>query len=106
MLRPGGRLMVSDMVLLKELPKAIRESIDAYVDCIAGAELKSRYPEAIMSVGFKDVSVVNESIVTMDYLASDPIGQVILEYMKTSGIQPREADGLVSSIKVKGIKPT
>lgn len=105
-LKPGGRLMVSDMVLLKELPKAVRESIDAYVGCIAGAELKSRYLDAIKSAGFKDVSVVNESIVTLDYLASDPIGQVILKHMKTSGIQPMEADGLVSSIKVRGIKPT
>jgi SAM-dependent methyltransferase len=105
-LRPGGRLMVSDMVLLKELPKSIRESIDAYVGCILGAELKSQYLEAIKSVGFKDVSVVNESKVTMDDLVSDPIGQAILEHMKSTGIQPREADRLVSSIKVRGIKPT
>jgi arsenite methyltransferase len=98
--------MVSDMVLLKELPKAIRESIDAYVGCILGAELKRRYLGAIMSVGFKDVSVVNESIVTMDDLVSDPIGQAILEHMKMSGIQPKEADGLRSSIQVRGIKPT
>ena len=50
--------------------------------------------------------MVNESIVTMDYLASDPIGQVILEHMKGTGIQPNEADRLISSIKVRGIKPT
>ncbi len=105
-LRPGGRLMVSDMVLLKELPKAVRESIEAYIGCISGAELKDRYLKAIRSAGFEDVSVVNESIVTLDYLASDPIGQAVLEHVKTSGIQPKEADGLVSSIKVRGIKPT
>jgi arsenite methyltransferase len=45
--------------LLKELPKTVRESNDAYVGCIAGAELKGRYLEAIKSAGFKDVSVVN-----------------------------------------------
>jgi len=105
-LRPGGRLMVSDMVLLKELPKAIRESIDAYVGCIAGAELKGRYLEAIKSAGFKSVSVIDESVVTLDYLASDPIGQVILKHMKGTCIQPNEADRLVASVKVRGIKPT
>jgi len=104
-LRPGGRLMVSDLVLLKDLPKAVRESIDAYIGCIARAELKSRYLEVIKSAGFKDVSVVNESVVTMDDLVSDPIGQAILEYMKMSGIQPKEVDGLVSSVKVRGVKP-
>lgn len=109
-LKPGGRLMVSDMVLLKELPKAIRESVEAYaeayVGCIAGAEQKRRYLEAIGSAGFEDVSVIDESIVTLDYLTSDPIGQALLEYMKRSGIQPKEGDGLVSHIDVKGIKPT
>jgi len=35
-LRPGGRLMVSDLVLIKELPKTIKKSVDAYVGCLAG----------------------------------------------------------------------
>src|SRR5450756_2074298 len=34
-LKPGGRLMVSDIVLLKELPAAIKESVSAYVGCLA-----------------------------------------------------------------------
>jgi len=105
-LREGGRLMVSDMVLLKELPKAVKESVEAYVGCISGAEMKDRYLEAIKSAGFEDVSVVSESIFNLDYFASDPIGQAVLEHVKTSGIQPKEADGLASSIKVRGIKPT
>jgi SAM-dependent methyltransferase len=104
-LKPGGRLMVSDMVLLKEPPKAVRESVEAYVGCIAGAELKNKYLEAIKSAGFRDVSVVNESIITLDYLANDPIGQAVLEHVKVSGIQPEEANGLASSIKVRAIKP-
>jgi SAM-dependent methyltransferase len=104
-LKPGGRLMVSDMVLLKEPPKAVRESVEAYVGCIAGAELKNKYLEAIKSAGFRDVSVVSESILTLDYLANDPIGQAVLEHVKVSGIQPEEANGLASSIKVRGVKP-
>lgn len=104
-LRPGGRLMVSDMVLLKELPKSIKESVEAYVGCISGAELKDRYLGAIRSAGFEDVSVVSESVITLDYLANDPIGQAVLEHVKMTGIQPDEASGLVASIKVRGIKP-
>ena len=40
-LKPGGRLMVSDIVLTKELPEAIKNSITAYVGCVSGAMLKS-----------------------------------------------------------------
>src|SRR5437867_5998856 len=39
-LRPGGRMVVSDLVLEKPLPPEIRDSIEAYVGCIAGASLK------------------------------------------------------------------
>mgnify|MGYP000491219801 CR=1 FL=1 len=39
-LRPGGRLLVSDIVLLKPLPEALRPSVAAYVGCMAGAVLR------------------------------------------------------------------
>ena len=41
-LKPGGRLMISDIVLLKELPDVLRNSIEAYVGCLSGAYLKRR----------------------------------------------------------------
>ncbi len=42
-LKPGGRLMVSDIVLTKELPAALKNSIEAYVGCVAGASKKDDY---------------------------------------------------------------
>ena len=39
-LKPGGTLMVSDMVLLEELPDYIRNSVEAYVRCVGGAMRK------------------------------------------------------------------
>lgn len=59
-LRPGGRLMISDIVLRQELPKRIRDSIRAYVGCVAGALLKSDYIELIKKSGFKEVRVLKE----------------------------------------------
>jgi arsenite methyltransferase len=44
--------MVSDIVLLKELPEFVKDSIDAYVGCLSGAMRKDRYLDAIRSVGF------------------------------------------------------
>jgi arsenite methyltransferase len=51
-LKPGGRLMVSDIVLLDRLSDALTESIEAYVGCVAGAVTKEDYLQAIREAGF------------------------------------------------------
>ena len=104
-LKPGGRLMVSDIVLLKKLPGFVRESVEAYVGCISGAMMKDKYLDAIKSAGFKKVQVVDESIFPLDCVANDPIGGRILEGLKVSEGQLKEVEGSISSIKVSGIKP-
>ena len=54
-LKPGGRISISDLALLKELPEKIRNSIEAYVGCIGGAILIEEYKNAVKAAGFKDV---------------------------------------------------
>jgi SAM-dependent methyltransferase len=56
-LKPDGRLMVSDIVLTQELPEDIKNSIDAYVGCVSGAILKDEYLKKIENAGFKDVEI-------------------------------------------------
>ena len=60
-LKPGGRLMVSDLVLRQELPLGIKNSIEGYVGCISGAVMKDVYLDAIRSAGFDEVAVIEES---------------------------------------------
>lgn len=60
-LKPGGRVMVSDIVLLKELPEDIKQSVVAYTGCVAGASLKKDYLAEIENAGFKDVDIVSET---------------------------------------------
>jgi len=59
-LKPGGRLMVSDIVQLKPMPEKVKQSIDAYVGCIAGASLKDEYLAQLRSAGFEHISVEKE----------------------------------------------
>jgi len=59
-LKPGGRVMVSDMVLTRELPENVRNSLAAYAGCVAGASLKEDYLATITKAGFEDVEVVSE----------------------------------------------
>ena len=59
-LKPGGRLLVSDLVLTRPLPEPVRKSVEAYVGCVAGASLKDDYLRQIRDAGFTDVEVVEE----------------------------------------------
>ncbi len=104
-LKPGGRLMVSDIVLLKGLPEFVKQSIKAYVGCIAGALPKDKYLDAIRSAGFKDVSVMQESVFPLDCMTNDPTGQAILKSLDGSAEEIKKVEGSISSIKVSGIKP-
>jgi len=103
-LRPGGRLMVSDIVLTKELPDSIKNSAQAYVACLAGAMMKDKYLEAIRAAGFQEVKVIEETTFPVEYLVNDPAGKAVVE---DSGIRAEDleeiADGILS-VKASGIK--
>ena len=58
-LKPGGRLAVSDIALKGELPAAIAESMAAYVGCIAGAISIEAYREGLLAAGFEHVEIVD-----------------------------------------------
>jgi arsenite methyltransferase len=58
-LKPGGRLAVSDIALRRPLPAALASSIAAYVGCIAGALLISDYESGLKRAGFEHVQVID-----------------------------------------------
>jgi len=104
-LKPGGRLTISDIVLLKELPGFVKESIEAYVGCVSGAILKSEYLEKIEAAGFQDVRVIDETAFPIELIANDPTAKGMMEKL---GIGLDEARGVASSvvsIKVSAVKP-
>ena len=59
-LKPGGRLHISDIVLNGEIPSALLESVDAYVGCIAGAVTKQVYLVLMRASGLADVNIEAE----------------------------------------------
>ena len=58
-LKPGGRLAVSDIALKQELPEDIAKSVAAYVGCIAGAILIDDYRDGLLAAGFEHVEIVD-----------------------------------------------
>ena len=91
-LKPGGRLMVSDLVLTRTLPPEMRAHVDLYVGCVAGASLKDEYLQLMRDAGFRDVEIVQEQGYT--------VGMENLP----AGSAEREAFAAVTSVKVRAIK--
>ncbi len=104
-LKPGGRLMVSDIVLTKGLPDFIKNSVEAYVGCISGAIMEQEYLDAMREAGFREIKVRDETSFPIDYMANDPTAKAIMS--KTEGLKEalEEISSSVVSIKVEGKKP-
>lgn len=100
-LKPGGRIAISDIGLFKELPKKIRQSIEAYVGCVGGAILIDDYKKIVCASGLRDVKItVKGSSSCIDPGTKDPIGRAILD-----GLEKGESlKDYVVSIYVEGYK--
>lgn len=105
-LKPGGRLMVSDIVLLKELPDGVKNSVTAYVGCVAGAIHKKEYLKAIQAAGFKETEVLGETIYPIEFLANDPTTREVVKNLKLTQAKAKDLANSVVSIKVSAVKPS
>jgi SAM-dependent methyltransferase len=104
-LKPGGRMMVSDIVLARELPTEIRNSIEAYVGCLAGAVIKEKYMKTIKEAGFRELKIMGESYFPIECMANDPTAKAIVKSLKISKKDINELANSVISIKIQGVKP-
>jgi len=98
-LKPGGRLMVSDIVLDGELSQRVRESTAAYTGCIGGALPRAEYLATMSKAGFTQVEVVAESGVPVDLWADLPDEEPVLSRQEI-----KEALAAITSIKVSARK--
>lgn len=102
-LKVGGRLMVSDMVLLADLPDAVLKSPELHAGCIAGALRKEEYLHKIKKAGFKEVGVTREDSVSLtDYIGIDKVVSDLVESM--SDLEKDRINKSVASIKVSAKK--
>jgi len=104
-LKPGGRLMISDLVVVKPLSQRLRRSVSAYVGCVAGAIRKEEYLESLSAAGFREVAVVEETSFPVGGFSTDPLARGMIEEQANPPEAIREVESLVSSIRVHGRKP-
>jgi SAM-dependent methyltransferase len=104
-LKPGGRMMISDIVLLKELPDVIKSSVEAYIGCLSGAILKADYLNIMGSAGFGNIEIIEESSFPVDFMTNDPTSKAVIDKLGTTVDEVNDMAASVMSIKVRAIKP-
>jgi len=88
-LKPGGHFSISDIVLVGNLPEALKQDAEMYAGCVAGAIQKNEYLTYIKNSGFKDVVIQKEKIIVIpDDILSKYLSEVEITEFKngTTGI--------------------
>ncbi len=99
-LKPGGRMAVSDIVKLKKLPDVIQNDPDAVSACMAGALMYDEYLSAISQAGLSDVEVLSkQDFGEMFFVTDGPFGASMKEVFDGG-----DASGFIVSIKVSARK--
>ena len=99
-LRPGGRIMISDIVLERELPAAVLDSIDAYIGCVGGASLRADYLDTIAKAGFSEVRVDREASFATAFDTEDPRVREIMEKLEISEDEAKAYADAVTSLHI------
>ncbi len=101
-LKPGGRVSISDMVLLRPLPEAVRGSVEALVGCIAGAALREDLVRMIAAAGLVDLDLqAKDGNVEAMLPADDPMTAHLLDLLP-AGTRPSD---FIASLIISARKP-
>ena len=103
-LRPGGRLMISDIVLERPLPPEVANDVDAHLGCVGGASLRGEYLELIKKAGFQEVRIVREASVSEAYTPDEPPSCDCAGQAASEGEELRSLLANVTSVHVEAVK--
>ena len=93
--KPNGRLMISDIILLNELPEYVKNSVEGHIACLSGAVRIDDYLKAIANAGFVDIRIDKQTTFPIELMLSDPIAQKIV---KENNLQEQEISAIANSI--------
>lgn len=97
-LKVGGKISISDIVLEKELPDFIKKSVVAHIACVSGAEKLDDYIQYIANAGFKDIKIESKKEFPLELMLADPQVQKLVNEMNFS-LDSDEAKDIASRVK-------
>jgi arsenite methyltransferase len=117
-LRPGGRMNISDIVLRGTLPQFIRDRLEAWAGCVAGALEESAYVNKIRAAGFEEVEVLSRDYASADEVLEGAEVQLVAvgpdgrgdgadaqSLLAKAGLSLGDLAQTVASIRVRAFKP-
>lgn len=97
-LKLGGHFSISDIVLVGELPAALREDAEMYAGCVSGAIQKSEYLQLIKDNGFENITIQKEKPIVIP-------DDILSKYLSATDVKKFNKDGAgIFSITVFGEK--
>jgi SAM-dependent methyltransferase len=102
-LRPGGRVVVSDIVLERPLPEAVAKDVLAWVGCVAGAVLRREYFGMVEAAGLAGLTVLKEEDYAESLARIDPAQAEGL--LQRWGVSPESLRGVVMSVTWRAVRP-
>lgn len=96
-LKKGGRLSVSDIVLEKELPAFVKNSLAGHIACVSGAEKLEDYMQYIQDAGFSDIRIQSKATFPLELMLADPQIAMIAKSMNFD-MDSQEAKDIASSV--------
>jgi SAM-dependent methyltransferase len=102
-LKPGGRVVISDIVLDGPLPPAIERDLYAYVGCIAGAAQRADYFGQLAAAGLGEVEILRDFDNLEVWIQAAPAeAQALIE---RTGVKPDDVKGKIRSVTFRARKP-
>jgi SAM-dependent methyltransferase len=101
-LKPGGRMVISDVVLDGALPEAVSSNVLAYVGCVAGALQRDQYFSLLEDAGLGEVQILKD--VDFIELVGDSLPAELQKLADASGITAEDVRGLVRSVTYRAVK--
>jgi SAM-dependent methyltransferase len=102
--KPKGRIMISDIILLNDLPDYVKNSVEGHIACLAGAVRKVDYVNAITKAGFNKISIDKQVPFPIELMLSDPIAEKIVRDNNLTEIEIKAIANSIASISISAIK--
>lgn len=93
--KPDGRIMISDIILLNDLPDYVKNSVEGHIACLAGAVRKEHYLDAISKAGFTDLRIDKQAPFPIELMLNDPIAEKIV---RENNLKEEDIEKIASSI--------
>lgn len=97
-LKKGGKVSISDIVLEKELPELIKDSLAAHIACVSGAEKLDTYIEYVQNAGFMDIKIERKEEFPLELMLADPQVQKLSKEMSFN-LDSDEVKDIASRVK-------